>query len=100
MPQWALGALRTGVQWLVPALLAVLAGWHIRIPDGAGGYLVTALMAAGVAGWTAGVRWLEARPATTPDGRAARALARVLMLGAPPVVVSQPRSPGSVGTGG
>jgi hypothetical protein len=81
MPAWAMSAVRTGIQWLVPAVLSVAAGWHIELPAGADGALRAVLIAAAVAAWTAGVRWLETRPTTTQWGRMCRAVGRGLMLG-------------------
>jgi hypothetical protein len=99
MPQWAVGPYRSAVQWLVPTVLAALAGWHIRVPDGVAGYLVALAMAGGVAAYTAAARWLESRPSNTPEGRLARAVARVMLAGAPPLQGSA-ASTGSAGAVG
>jgi hypothetical protein len=82
MAGWVFGALRTGAQALWGILVARAADAGIVLPDWMQGWFVETLMVGGaIALVTAGIRWLETRKGDSFGARAARWIARVVMLG-------------------
>ena len=77
-----LAAWRTGAQVAIPLLLAVLAHNGLRVPDTAAGWTATALIGLGAGVWAAGTHWLQTRTGSNSWARVARAVGRVLVLGA------------------
>jgi hypothetical protein len=82
MPVWLLSAIRTAVQagwsWVVVESATHLG---VTLPADTPVWLQPLIVAALVALVTFVIRWLETRPTTSLWGRAARGLARLLMLG-------------------
>jgi hypothetical protein len=89
MPVWLTGALRSALQIGWAYVIAYAAGKGFNLPTDVPVWLDEAAFAATLAVFVALVQWLETRPADSVFGRATRALAKVLMLGASRVVVYQ-----------
>lgn len=82
MAGWVYSALRTGAQALWGLLVAHLATLGVTVPDWVQGWFTeTIVVAGGIALVTAGIRWLETRKGDSFGARAARWIARVIMLG-------------------
>ena len=82
MPSVLLSVLRTGAQALVGYVVTYLVSHGINVPIEAQNYVIEGvIVVAGIAAWTALVRWLETRKGEALFARGARALARLLMLG-------------------
>lgn len=77
-----LAAWRTAAQALFALLLAWLVGRGIHVPDDLSGPLELAVIAAGAGVWAALTHWLQSRTGPAWYDRVARAVARVLLLGA------------------
>ena len=82
MSSRVLAVLRTAVQFLVTSAVAWLAGRGIAVPEALQSWFAeTVLFAGALALVTAGLHWLESRRGDGWFPRAARWLAKVLMLG-------------------
>lgn len=82
MSSHVLAVLRTAVQFLVTSLVAWLASRGIDVPPALQSWFAeTVLFAGALAAVTAGLHWLESRQGSGFWSRAARWLAKVLMLG-------------------
>lgn len=77
--------LKSLLRELAQKLVGVVAVWlvahGIDVPDAVTNWAILALVAGGLVVWTALVRFLETRDEYSALGRAARGLARLLMLG-------------------
>lgn len=82
MPTWLIGAVRAALQvvWAFVANWALSRGWHL--PADAPAWLDEAVFGVVLAAFVGLVQWMETRDETTVFGRATRALAKLLMLGA------------------
>lgn len=82
MSSWLYSALRTAAQVVVGYAVTWLGARGIDVPLETQAWLVqVALVGGGIALYTAVVRWLEDRRGAGLPARAARAVARLLMLG-------------------
>jgi len=87
MQDWIISALRQLALKLVGGAAIWLTAWFaahgldIPIPPAVVNGTVVAIVAGGLLVWTVIVRWLESRPGNGLPARAARRLARWLMLG-------------------
>jgi hypothetical protein len=82
MSSWLMSVLRTAAQSLGGYLFAYLATHGVNIPVEAQSWVVqTLLVGAGVAVYTAAVRWLETRKGDGLLARGARTVAKLLMFG-------------------
>src|SRR5262245_10239588 len=99
---FALFAWRTACQFIVGGLVTYAASLGVNLDQEFQGAALVATYAAGAAVYATVVHFLETRPGDGLPARAARALARLLMLGAgrPPVyapadkaVIATPRAP-------
>lgn len=82
MASWVFAALRTGAQALWGYIVVQLAGLGITPPEWMQNWFVETVAIGGViAAVTAGIRWLETRKGDSFGARAARWIAKVVMLG-------------------
>jgi len=82
MASWVYSGLRTAAQALWGILVAQAANAGITLPDWMQGWFVeTVIVAGGIGLVTAGIRWLETRKGDSPGARAARLVAKLVMLG-------------------
>ena len=92
--------LKSLLRELAQKLVGVGALWlvahGIEVPDAVTNWVILALVAGGLVAWTTAVRFLETRDEYTVFGRAARGLARLLMLGIKSTPSYPPAVPESV----
>lgn len=82
MAGWVFGVFRGGAQVLWGLLVVHLASLGITLPDWVQGWFVeVVVVTGGITLVTAGIRWLETRKGDSFGARAARWIARVIMLG-------------------
>jgi len=81
MPAWLLTGVRTGVQTGWGLVAAWLLSLGVSAPADAPAWLTGIVVALVTLAVTAGIRWLETRPATSPVGQVARRIGRLFMLG-------------------
>jgi hypothetical protein len=82
MPAWLYGTLRTLAQSGAGALVAYLASKGVNLPVEAQSWIAQFVIYGGaIALATAALKWLESRKGDSLPARAARALAKLVMLG-------------------
>jgi len=81
MTNFVTSVLRTFAQVLVGYLITWFAARGLEVPEQVRDWALTAIVAGGILGWTALVRFLETRKGTGAVATACRRIARVLMLG-------------------
>ncbi len=87
---------RTGAQVVIGAVVAFVAARGFNIDPQIQTYVEAALFGLGVAAYAFVVHWLETRTGDSLLAKAARALARLLMVGAPPVLAYKQPVPEAV----